>query len=76
MRTAALLDALIVLGEHEWIEEQAPGLVRPGTYVEPFALRALGVARGDEALLDEAIRRFQRIGLDWDAGETRKRQAS
>jgi class 3 adenylate cyclase len=74
--TAALLDALIVLGEHEWIEEQAPGLVRPGTYVEPFALRALGVARGDEALLDEAIRRFQQIGLDWHAGETRRRQAS
>jgi class 3 adenylate cyclase/tetratricopeptide (TPR) repeat protein len=73
--TAALLDALIVLGEHERIEEQALGLVRPGTYVEPFALRALGVARGDEALLDEAIRRFQEIGLDWHAWETRRSQA-
>jgi class 3 adenylate cyclase/tetratricopeptide (TPR) repeat protein len=74
--TAALLDARIVLGEHDWIEEQAPGLVRPGTYVEPFALRALGVARSDEALLDEAIRRFQQIGLDWDAGETHRAQAA
>jgi len=75
VQTAALLDALIVLREREWIEEQAPGLARPGTYVEPFALRALGVARSDQALLDEAIHRFQDIGLCWDAGETRKRQA-
>ena len=34
-----------------------------GTYAEPFALRALGVARGDAKLLDEASSRFRAIGL-------------
>ena len=32
------------------VEEEAPELLRPGTYLEPFALRALGIVREDEAL--------------------------
>ena len=40
------------------------------TYAEPFALRALGVARGDAQLLDEASSRFRAIGLGWRADET------
>jgi hypothetical protein len=40
--------------------------------VEPFALRALGSVREDEALLKEAADRFEAIGLDWHAAETRK----
>ena len=38
----------------------------------PFALRALGVARADSKLLNEATARFEAMGLEWDAGETRK----
>jgi len=69
---AAFLDALVALGDHERIEAEAPARVRPGTYGEPFALRALGVAREDERLLKEAEGRFQAMGLDWHAAETRK----
>jgi hypothetical protein len=75
VQTAALLDALRVLGMRERIEEEAPSLVRSGTYVEPFALRALGAARGDETLLDQAILQFEAVGLDWHAAETRRRVA-
>jgi hypothetical protein len=66
----AVLDALVALRDHEAIERVAPRWLRPGTYAEPFAIRALGVARGDAELLDEASRRFQTIGLSWRAEET------
>jgi len=69
---AARCDALVALGAREQIEAEAPHWLQPGTYVEPFALRALGVARDDEALLSEAVARFEALGLDWHAGETRK----
>ena len=69
---AALLDALVALGDRERIESYAPQWVRRGTYMEPFALRALGVARDDNLLLNEAVARFETMGLEWDAGETRK----
>jgi hypothetical protein len=46
--------------------------MRPGTYLEPFALRALGFARGDAALLTDAAARFEAMGLEWHVGETRK----
>ena len=39
------------------------------TYVQPFALRALAVARADERLLEEATARFYAIGLGWRADE-------
>lgn len=42
----------------------------PGSYVEPFAIRALGVVREDEALLSDADRRFRALGLDWHADQT------
>jgi len=46
--------------------------LQPGTYLEPFALRALGFARDDEGLIAQAIQRFQAMGLDWHAAETKK----
>jgi hypothetical protein len=67
---AAFLDALISLGARERIESEAPHWVSSQTYVQPFALRALGMARGDDRLLDEARSRFRAIGLDWRADET------
>ena len=68
---AALLDALVALGDRERIESYAPQWVREGTYMAPFALRALGVARADSQLLNEAAARFETMGLEWAAGETR-----
>jgi class 3 adenylate cyclase len=69
---AAFLDGLVALGDRKRIEGEAPKWVRPRTYVEPFAVKALGVARKDERLLNEAAAGFEGMGLDWHAGETRK----
>ena len=49
----------------------APGLLRPGTYVEPFAQRALGVVREDDELIAGSASRFDELGLDWHAADTR-----
>jgi hypothetical protein len=68
----ARLDALILLDRRAEIEEEAPALVKPGAYVEPFALRALGFAREDGALIGQAIARFESMGMDWHAAQTRK----
>ncbi|HST16343.1 MAG TPA: adenylate/guanylate cyclase domain-containing protein [Gaiellaceae bacterium] len=68
---AAMLDALVALADRESIEVGAPGWLRPNTYVEPFALRALGYARADRSLLTQAVSRFEEMELDWFADETR-----
>jgi hypothetical protein len=68
----ARFDALIALGRRAEIENEAPTVLQPGTYLEPFALRALGFARDDEGLIAQAIQRFQAMGLDWHAAETKK----
>jgi hypothetical protein len=68
---AARLDAFVALGDRCRIEEEAPALLRPNSYLEPFALRALGVARQDAELLGQALARFDAMGLDWHAGQTR-----
>ena len=47
------------------------GYVQPGTYLEPFALRALGIVREDASLLERAAERFEALGLDWHAARTR-----
>jgi class 3 adenylate cyclase len=70
---ASRLDALAALGKRERVEEEASPLLRPNTYLEPFALRALGLMRKDENLVTHAIERFQALGLDWHAAETRAR---
>jgi hypothetical protein len=67
----ARLNALVALERRAEIEEEAPVLVKPGTYLEPFALRALGYARGDDGLIQQAIERFEAMGLDWHAAKTR-----
>jgi class 3 adenylate cyclase/tetratricopeptide (TPR) repeat protein len=67
---AAFLDALVALGDRSRIEVEAPKCLTPGTYAEPFALRALGVAREDNELLRQARDRFVALGLDWHAAET------
>jgi hypothetical protein len=73
---AARLDALAALRERELVEHDAPRLVQPGTYLEPFALRALGAVREDESLIEQAADRFNAIGLNWHAEQSRRFLAS
>jgi hypothetical protein len=68
----ALLDGLAAIGDRERVEEATPRLLEPGTYLEPFALRALGLVREDEQLIDQAAERFAALGLAWHAEQTRK----
>jgi class 3 adenylate cyclase/tetratricopeptide (TPR) repeat protein len=67
----ARLNALVALERRAEIEEEAPAFLKPGMYVEPFALRALGYARGDDELIQQAIERFDAMGLDWHTAKTR-----
>jgi class 3 adenylate cyclase len=67
----ARLNALVALERRAEIEEEAAAFLKPGMYVEPFALRALGCARGDDELIKQAIERFDSMGLEWYAAETR-----
>jgi hypothetical protein len=69
---AARLDALAALKERSLVERDAPPLLRAGTYLEPFALRALGTVREDEALVEQAVDRFDAMGLKWHAEQSRK----
>jgi hypothetical protein len=66
------IDALVALGEHEWIEREVPPLAVARTLVEPFALRALGAARRDDELLGRADERFAALGLDWHRFQTER----
>ena len=68
---AARLDGLAAVGDHAQIEAEAVPLLRAGGYGEPFALRALGRARGDRSLLALSTARFEAMGLKWHAEETR-----
>jgi hypothetical protein len=68
---ATHLDALAALGERGRVESEAPGLVGGSVYLEPFALRALGIVREDEDLLNQAAERFSALGLEWHAERTR-----
>ena len=68
---ATKLEALIALGRTGEAEETATSLLEPGTYLEPFALRALGRVRSDPALTEQAAERFEAMGLGWHAAKTR-----
>ena len=69
--TAARLDAMAFLEERTQVEAEAPQYVIPGTYLQPFALRSLGLARGDRRLLHDAADEFGRLGLVGQSGATR-----
>jgi hypothetical protein len=69
---SARLDALVALGRNDLIENEAPQLVQAGTIVGPFALRALGAARGDDELLADADERFASLGLEWHRAQTER----
>jgi class 3 adenylate cyclase len=69
---AARLDALAALKRRSLIEREATPLLRPGIYLEPFALRSLGAGRDDELLIERAVDRFTAMGLEWHAEQSRK----
>jgi hypothetical protein len=68
---AARLDALVAVRDRDRIEREAPTLIALGGYVAPFALRALGLVRGERGLLERAAEHFDAMGLGWRAAETR-----
>jgi tetratricopeptide (TPR) repeat protein len=68
----ARMNALVALERRAEIEVEAPAMLKPKTYLEPFALRALGYARGDVGLIRQAIERFDAMGLDWHTAKTRR----
>ena len=72
----ARLDAHATLGHADHVERMAPRLVSPGTFAEPFALRALGIVRRDPALVDRAAARFQELDLEWHRRQTLLPRAS
>jgi hypothetical protein len=67
---AARLDALAALHRVEEVEAEAPGHARRRNYLRPFALRALGRVRRDDALVEEARAEFESLGLGWHAAST------
>ena len=67
---AVRLDALAMLRRVERVERHAPSLSQPGSYLEPFAIRALGIVRGDPALLARSGELFATLGLHWHASQT------
>jgi class 3 adenylate cyclase len=67
---AAWMSALMTLDRRDEVEKEAPPFLKPGTYLEPFVLRALGSARRDDGLIARAVERFDQMGLHWHAGET------
>jgi class 3 adenylate cyclase len=69
---ATRLDVLAALRRRESIEREAPALLQPGTLMEPFALRALGAARGDDDLLARADALFADLGLAWHRAQTER----
>jgi hypothetical protein len=69
--TVAWMNALMTLDRRDEIEEEAPPFLKPGTYLEPFVLRALGSARRDDGLMTRAAERFDQMGLRWQAEQTR-----
>jgi class 3 adenylate cyclase len=66
----ARLDGLAALRDRERVEKHGPLLLQSGTYMEPFALRALGIVREDETLIEQALARFAALGLDWHGAQT------
>jgi hypothetical protein len=68
---AARLDALALLGDRTGVEAEAERALELGGYVEPFALRALGVVRARRDLLADAAARFAAMGMARRVDETR-----
>ena len=69
---AARLDGLAAIRDSAQVEEVAPAYIEHGLFLEPFALRALGVVRDDDELLERADRLFAERSLDWHRAQTER----
>jgi hypothetical protein len=67
---ATRLDCLAAIGDRARVESEAAPHLRRSSYVQPFAQRALGVARDDESLVRAAAASFEAFGLEWHAERT------
>ena len=67
---SARLDVLAAARERERLELEALPFIGRPTYLEPFALRALGIVREDEGMVERAHVAFEAMGLGWFAEET------
>jgi hypothetical protein len=67
----ARLDALAAARDHASVERVATPFLQGPAYLQPFALRALGIVREDAALIEKAVGRFEALELDWYAVQTR-----
>jgi hypothetical protein len=68
---AARLDGLLPLGDFGKAAEEAARVIVPCTLLDPFGLRAHGYATRDAREVLRAARRFDRLGLAWNAARTR-----
>src|SRR5205807_2793578 len=68
----ACLDGFATLRDRAAVEREAARHLQSGTYLEPFAQRALGLVRQDGSLIERAIATFEAMGLNWYAMETRR----
>jgi class 3 adenylate cyclase len=73
---AARFDGFVALDDRTRIEAEAAGALEIGPYVRPFALRALGLAREDEALVEQAAQAFEELGFAWHAQRTREHRVA
>ena len=69
---ATRLDALAAIRDRDRLEPEAARVAAGSVYLEPFALRALGLVREDGDLVERAAERFAALGLDWHAARTRE----
>jgi class 3 adenylate cyclase len=75
MFRATIFDALVELGRHEMIEPLTSNFLEHRTYLQPFALRALGQVRGDPKLVERAAALLSEMGLAWHEQQTLARLA-
>jgi class 3 adenylate cyclase/tetratricopeptide (TPR) repeat protein len=68
----ARLDALAALRDRAKVEDIAPAFVEEGLFLEPFALRALGIVRGDDDLVERADTLLAERGLDWHRAQSER----
>jgi hypothetical protein len=73
---AARLDGLAALDKADAIERETAPLLDLGSFIEPWATRALAASRRDDRLLDQAAVRLETLGLDWHAAVTRGMRGS
>jgi class 3 adenylate cyclase len=66
----ARLDALAAMRDRDQVEVVATAYLEHGQFLEPFALRALGIVIGDAGQLEHADRLFAERGLDWHRSQT------